>query len=25
VVSGLPQFDDHQMVVAALRAHLAAG
>ena len=25
VVSGLPQLEDHQMVVAALRAHLAAG
>ncbi|MFD2090976.1 heme-degrading domain-containing protein [Blastococcus deserti] len=24
VVSGLPQVDDHRMVVAALRAHLAA-
>jgi uncharacterized protein (UPF0303 family) len=25
VVSGLPQFDDHRMVVAALRAQIAAG
>ncbi len=24
VVSGLPQVEDHRMVVAALRAHLAA-
>jgi len=23
VVSGLPQLDDHRLVVAALRAHLA--
>jgi uncharacterized protein (UPF0303 family) len=25
VVSGLPQLDDHRMVVAALRRHLAVG
>lgn len=25
VVSGLPQVEDHRMVVAAMRAHLAAG